>query len=158
MCCLSIPVELPWIPTLKVNGAPGNIKGGLDRYAYLCLNHHLLPQAHTQIIRTIWLFKQNECDLCKVPFICHYYENKLLVNTIRYLHGFKTLFLHMLLLTIGVLGRRRHRQSWGRDNNEMYRKTYNIRRTKSHNLDVSRLILQLSLPNPLRPGVKSRMR
>ena len=29
--------------------------------------------------------------------------------------------------------------------------------TKSQNLNVSRLILQLSLPNPLKPGVKSRM-
>ena len=31
-------------------------------------------------------------------------------------------------------------------------------RTKSQNLDVSRLVLQLSLSNPLKPGVKSRMK
>ena len=35
---------------------------------------------------------------------------------------------------------------------------HNIRCTKSQNLNVSHLILQLSLPNPLRPGVKSRMK
>ena len=40
----------------------------------------------------------------------------------------------------------------------MYRKIYNIRRTKSQNLKDSLLVFQLSLRNPLKPGVKSRMR
>ena len=41
----------------------------------------------------------------------------------------------------------------------MYRKISHIRRTKSQNLKDSRLIfLQLSLPNPLKPGVESRMK
>ena len=35
-----------------------------------------------------------------------------------------------------------------------YRKICNIRRTKSQNLNDSRLVLQLSLPNLLKPGVK----
>ena len=39
-----------------------------------------------------------------------------------------------------------------------FRKICNISRTKSPNLKFSRLILQLSLPNPLKPGVKSRMK
>ena len=39
-----------------------------------------------------------------------------------------------------------------------YRKLSNIRRTQSPNLNVSRLVLQLSLPNPMKPGVKSRMK
>ena len=39
-----------------------------------------------------------------------------------------------------------------------YRKISNTRRTKSPNLIVSRLVLQLSLPNPMKPGVKSRMK
>ena len=39
-----------------------------------------------------------------------------------------------------------------------YREVSNIRRTKSQNLNASRLILQLSLPNPLKPGVKMRMK
>ena len=39
-----------------------------------------------------------------------------------------------------------------------YRKISDIRRTKYQNLNDSRLILQLSLPNPLTPGVKSRMK
>ena len=36
--------------------------------------------------------------------------------------------------------------------------TSNIRHTKSQNLDISHLVLQLSLPNPLKPGVKSIMK
>ena len=39
-----------------------------------------------------------------------------------------------------------------------YRKISNIRRTKSPNLDASRLVVQLSSPNPMKPGVKSRMK
>ena len=39
-----------------------------------------------------------------------------------------------------------------------YRKTSNIRRTKPPNLNIYRLVLQLSLPNPMKPGVKSRMK
>ena len=39
-----------------------------------------------------------------------------------------------------------------------YRKIYNIRRTNSPNVNVSRLHLQLSLPNPMKPSVKSRMK
>ena len=45
-----------------------------------------------------------------------------------------------------------------RHNEFKYRKISNIRRTKSQNLNESRLVLQLSLPNPLNPGVKSRMK
>ena len=39
-----------------------------------------------------------------------------------------------------------------------YRKISNISRTKSPNLNVSRLVVQLSLPNPMKPGVMSRMK
>ena len=38
-----------------------------------------------------------------------------------------------------------------------YRQTSNIRRIKSQNLSVSRFVLRLSLPNPLKPGVKSQI-
>ena len=38
------------------------------------------------------------------------------------------------------------------------RQTSNISHTKSQNLNASRLVLHLSLPNPLKPGVKSRMK
>ena len=41
---------------------------------------------------------------------------------------------------------------------ETYCKISNIRRTKLPNLNVSRLVLQLSLPNPMKPSVKSRMK
>ena len=39
-----------------------------------------------------------------------------------------------------------------------YCKISNIRCIKSENLNDSRLLLQLSLPNPLKPGVKTRMK
>ena len=40
----------------------------------------------------------------------------------------------------------------------IYRKVSNIRRTKCQKLNDSHLVLQLSLLNPLRPGVKLRMK
>ena len=42
--------------------------------------------------------------------------------------------------------------------NETYCQTFNIRRTYSQNLNVSHLVLQMSLPDLLKPGVKSRMK
>ena len=41
---------------------------------------------------------------------------------------------------------------------DMYCKISNIKRTKSPNLNASRLVLQLPLPNPMKPGVTSRMK
>ena len=38
------------------------------------------------------------------------------------------------------------------------RQTSNIGRTKSHNLNVSRLALKLYFSNPLKPGAKLRMK
>ena len=40
----------------------------------------------------------------------------------------------------------------------LYRKTSSISHIKSKNLNVSHPVLQLSVPNPLKPGVKSRMK
>ena len=39
-----------------------------------------------------------------------------------------------------------------------YRKTFSISRNKSQNLNFSRLLLQWSLPNPLKPSVTLRMK
>ena len=39
-----------------------------------------------------------------------------------------------------------------------YPKISNIRRTEFQTLNVSRLVLQLSLHNPMKPGVKARMK
>ena len=48
---------------------------------------------------------------------------------------------------------------WSRDGGLWtYRKVSNIRRTKCKNLNDSRLVLQLSVPNPLKPSVKSIMK
>ena len=40
----------------------------------------------------------------------------------------------------------------------IYRQFSNKSRTQSQNINVSRLVLQLSLSNPLKPGVKLRMK
>ena len=50
------------------------------------------------------------------------------------------------------------RSSWRMYASENYRKVSNIRRTKYQNLNDSRLILQLSVANPLKPSVKSIMK
>ena len=39
----------------------------------------------------------------------------------------------------------------------VYHQSTNKGRPKFQNLNVSRLVLQLSLPNPMKPGVKSRV-
>ena len=39
-----------------------------------------------------------------------------------------------------------------------YRKISNIRRTKSQTINASHLVLKSSLPNHLKPGVKSRIK
>ena len=46
----------------------------------------------------------------------------------------------------------------GQTNDAEHRKTPSISRTKAQNLNVSHLVLQLCLPNPLKPGVKLRMK
>ena len=45
-----------------------------------------------------------------------------------------------------------------RASHKIYSQISNISGTKSQNLNVSRLVLWLSLPNPLKPGVKLRMK
>ena len=61
---------------------------------------------------------------------------------------------HQLLTQLNVVARISniiHKQT-------AYRQFSNIRRTQSPNINVSRLILQLSLPNPLKPGINLRMK
>ena len=43
------------------------------------------------------------------------------------------------------------------ENGRIHRKISNIRRTKPENLSECRLVLQLPLANPLKPGIKLRM-
>ena len=49
-------------------------------------------------------------------------------------------------------------QQQGLSQYSIYRQFSNIRRTQSQNITVSRLVLQLSLPNPMKSGVKLRMK
>ena len=46
----------------------------------------------------------------------------------------------------------------GESLNTTYRQTSNITHIKLKKMNLSRLVLQLSLHNPLKPGVKSRMK
>ena len=55
---------------------------------------------------------------------------------------------------VGMVG---HQKVYG-VNNMIYRQISNISRTKFQNLNVTRLVLQWSVPNPLKPCVKSRMK
>ena len=41
---------------------------------------------------------------------------------------------------------------------QTYRKISNISRTESPNFNVSRLVLQMFVPNPMKPDVKSKMK
>ena len=51
------------------------------------------------------------------------------------------------------------RGQWAKvDQSRAYHQISNIRYTQSPNINVSRVVLQLSLPNPLKPGVKLRMK
>ena len=45
-----------------------------------------------------------------------------------------------------------------KNHNDKYRKTSSISRTKFQNLNVSCILSQLSSLNPLKPGVKLRMK
>ena len=47
---------------------------------------------------------------------------------------------------------------YGAASKKKYRQVSNIRRTNSQHLKDSRTALRFSLPNPLRPDVKSRMK
>ena len=67
-----------------------------------------------------------------------------------------------LIMTIFVSVKRRYNGSKTKydkgNQNQVYRKISNIKRTKSQNLSVSRLGLQLSSHNILKPRVQWRMK
>ena len=67
---------------------------------------------------------------------------------------YSTVFMWDQLRGIVVLG---HQPS-ATNQETSYRQISNIRRTKSQHLKDSRTVLRLSLPNPLKPVVKSRMK
>ena len=71
----------------------------------------------------------------------------------RYLMYVKMCLFDVILARVVFSGARCYRHGF-----IDYHKVSNIRRIKSPNLNVSRLVVQLSLPNPMKPGVKSRMK
>ena len=75
-------------------------------------------------------------------------SNRLIVFSVKADFGFMGIF-RKLWIDAWFTGARQGRN---------YREISNIRRTKSPNLFVPRLVLQLSLLNPMKPGVRSRMK
>ena len=85
------------------------------------------------------------------------YGNEFLVPPSLY----QNVFLWGVDITISHRHSHSNQWSWAilkPPSGAMYCQTSNIGCTKSPNLNVSRLVLQLSLPNPLKPGVKSGMK
>ena len=66
--------------------------------------------------------------------------------------------MEMVFLSGNVLNFGQCSSRWFSDSHQAYHQTSNIGSTEIQNLNVSRLVLQLSLPSPLKPGVKSRMK
>ena len=63
--------------------------------------------------------------------------------------------IHIAIASAVALQALVHSHGWPSSD---YRQTSRISRTKSENLNVPRLVLPLSLPDPLNPGVNSRMK
>ena len=102
------------------------------------------------IPRKVFFSAWNLDQLTKLAFCCYrkslYYLNKYIKYSVRNVKALP--YKRASEIIRCYLGHHAHRF--------MYRHTSNISRTKSLKLNVSRLVLQLSLPNPLKPGVKLR--
>ena len=82
--------------------------------------------------------------------MCHYAINPVTLHKLNY---FEEQYVIIYIL---------YRPPWINRNKSqhmtMYHQTSDIKHTKSQNLNVSRLVLQLSLPNQFKPGVKLGMK
>ena len=74
-----------------------------------------------------------------------------------YIQTPQQIHVHNVSFTLGFR-KNMHKLRIGARDTIIYHKTSNIRHTKSKKLKVSRLVFQLSLPYPLKSGVKSRMK
>ena len=105
------------------------------------------------VVTSFW---RNNCVVCPlgIPICCIYaiqHTNQRAARKTYYVLSFRCVFVMDLIRTgpgqsprIGLV-------------DCSYRQVSNIRRTKSQHLKDSRTVLWLSLPNPLKPDVKSRM-
>ena len=116
---------------------------GKNRMAYYTTPWHNMP------VPTQTAIEGGTC-------ICHHLWQRLLrcVTSIRYLPSWNNLHEKVLYSIWKSSSDWYHKRRIART----HRKISNIGRTKYPNLNVSRLVLQLSLPDPLKPGVKSRMK
>ena len=102
-------------------------------------------------LSVIHVFKN---DVCKIPVVFVQAPKYPPVAELYYSWTLRT--MQWLLLLLNPHAWRSHQQPWYWL--YMYRQVSNIRRTKSQHLKDSRIVLRLSLPNPLKPHVKSRMK
>ena len=121
-------------------GSPSQrpVTRNFDAWCDLCLNKRLSKQS-----RHRWFETPSH------PLWRHYNESPQ-----RDCHRIESLWSPCEL----YLRRRKHEVTFWNAMFSSYRKISNISRTESSTLTVSRLVLQLSFPNPMKPGVKSRMK
>ena len=149
---------------LRVTGlCAGNSPGTGEFYAQLASNTEMFPFDDVimgrQQSRSL-IVSQSSAPWCEVLDIFGVFNFVFwillhwLVNT-----GPKKVLRSSLLMTSQAKNHYHGNSCVGSRTDDMvtYRQTSNRVRTKSQNLNVSRLILKLSLPiDPLKPGVKSR--
>ena len=99
--------------------------------------------------QTITMHHSLQLEFEKIPNTVRYkiFSHYHVVNhaTPRFLRGLFSDTVYGLVTTPHII-------KW------IYRKISDIRRATSPNLNTSRLVLQLSLSNPMKPGVKLRMK
>ena len=122
---------------------PNNYSISLFWFIFFILWDYNYIWKHSIIINCLLLF-----DIVYEVFIVRYYVHSLFSRV-------SALLLYLLVSIPGVVMLRLGSSSMA---NSKYRKISNIRRTKSLNLNVSRLGLQLSLRNILKPSVGWRVK
>ena len=112
-----------------------------DKYA---TSHHIVPEMgtysdHVHISVTQWCIVGY--GVCALWDLCHSLIRHMVSRFVvfaRFVSDIEATLENMVMIS--------------------YRQVSNIRRTKSQHFKDSRTVLQLSLPNPLKPDVKSRMK
>ena len=113
------------------------------------------------IIRRINLLYES-----RMKWTWHY--SKLAVEEVSFFGGLRVVLLQLLSIGDGAVGVTNlgimllwsglNVFRWDQLIDSVYRQFSNISGTQSQNINVSRLVLPLSLPNPLQPGVKLRVK
>ena len=145
------PHKGQWRGALMLSLICARINGWVDNGEAGDLIRH---RAHYDVTVMILRFVVLSCGMISVTKTKHTYRNSAyILRDKRYVDTRPAYY---------VL-KSRLRQAWYKHSSfspaiRIYCQFSNIRRTQSPNINVSRLVLQLSLPNPLKPRVKLRMK